>query len=174
MLHIQLISLFHYERKLLLKEFNDKTTLTNTTVLNYENLQFLVLSSFLEDVATFVNSLVVKSEQHFLYLSFCSLESYTHQCCYCNTFQCVVQSESAFVAALWNLWIHFAVFAYTRLLLWYIGKIDTVIISRVKCHVRRMTADTIIPLIPYTLQLTCSFIWLVHYYALQNGGWLFY
>lgn len=101
MSHIQLISLLHYERKRLLKSFNDKTTLTNTaTVLNYENLQILVLSSFLENVATFVKSLVVKSEQHFLYLSFYSLKSYTHQCYYCNTFQCVVQSENAFVAVL--------------------------------------------------------------------------
>jgi len=81
--------------------FNGKAKLTNTkTVLNYENLQFLVLSSFLEAVETFVNSLVVKSEQHFLYLSFYSLKSYTHQCYYCNTFQCMVQTENAFVAAL--------------------------------------------------------------------------
>jgi len=81
--------------------FNDKTKLTNTkTVLNYENLQFLVLSSFLEDVETFVNTLVVKSEQHSLYLSFYSLKSYTHQCSYCNKFQCMVQTENAFVAAL--------------------------------------------------------------------------
>jgi hypothetical protein len=100
MSHIQLISVRTMKKKRLLKVFSRKTTLTSTKeVLKYENLQFRLRSSF-PDVAAFVNSPVIRSKQHFSYLSLYSLKSYTHECYYCDTFQCLVQSQNAFLAAL--------------------------------------------------------------------------